>query len=421
MRNDENKKYVKIAVTGVAVIVVSLLCFFLLYQLREVSEGLQTVARILAPFVYGAVIAYILAPACNRIEILLKKLIRFPERKPRLVQTLSIILVLLLAIALLWGLVMLVFPQVWGSIVNIANAIPGQLDATNTWLHDLLESQPDLQAYWDDISQRAATQLEKWLTTDLIPTVGTVINRLGSSVAIFFSILKNLFIGILISIYFLASRKQFAAQSRMVLYGGIPRKWAELIEQEVLYADKMFNGFLMGKLLDSAIIGVICFAATTILGFDSAALISVIVGMTNVIPFFGPFIGAIPCALLLLLSNPLHCLYFLIFIVVLQQLDGNVIGPKILGNTTGLSSFWVLFAILLFGGLWGIVGMVIGVPLFAVIYDIIRRLTFYGLHKHERIDLIEAYNAKFHPPIPKKKPAKSKRVKFQFKKRKFRK
>lgn len=416
MKNQENKKYIKIAVTGIAVIVISLLCFFLLYQLREVSQGLQTVVRILAPFVYGAVIAYILAPACNRIERLLAKLFHDPTEKSKLVQTLSIILVMLLAIAILWGLVMLVFPQVWSSIVNIAGAIPGQLNATNAWLHNLLSNQPDLQAYWDDISQRASTELEKWLTTDLIPTVGTVINRLGSQVALFFTILKNLFIGLLISIYFLASRKQFAVQARMVLYGCIPRKWAALIEQEVLYSDKMFNGFLMGKLLDSAIIGVICFIVTTILGFESSALISVIVGVTNVIPFFGPFIGAIPCALLLLLSNPFHCLYFLIFIVILQQLDGNVIGPKILGNTTGLSSFWVLFAILLFGGLWGIVGMIVGVPLFAVIYDVIRRLTFYGLHKHERIDLIEAYNAKFHPPVPEKKPAKPRFQKLKFKK-----
>ena len=408
MKKEENKKYLKIGITGVAVIVVSLLCFFLLYQLREISAGLNTVLRILDPFLYGAVIAYILAPACNRIERLLIKLFHFPEEKHRLVQTLSIILVLLLALALLWGLVMLVFPQVWNSIVNIANAIPGQLEATNEWLHNLLEDQPDLQAYWDDISSRTATELEKWLTTDLIPTVGTVINRLGSSVAIFFTILKNLFIGILISIYFLASRKQFASQSRMILYSCIPQRWAQLIEEEVLYVDRMFNGFLMGKLLDSAIIGTICFVVTALLGFESAALISVIVGVTNVIPFFGPFIGAIPCALLLLLSNPLHCLYFLIFIVILQQLDGNVIGPKILGNTTGLSSFWVLFSILLFGGLWGIVGMVVGVPLFAVIYDIIRRLTFYGLQRHAHGDMIEAYNGRFHPPIPEKKPEKPK-------------
>ena len=164
-----------------------------------------------------------------------------------------------------------------------------------------------------------------------------------------------------------------------------------MVEKEVRYADRMFNGFLMGKLLDSAIIGLICFAAVSIMRFESAAFISVVVGVTNIIPFFGPFIGAIPCALLLLLVNPAHCLMFLVFIIILQQVDGNLIGPKILGNTTGLSSFWVLFSILLFGGLWGITGMIIGVPLFAVLYDIFRQLIRFGLSHHNRDDLIAKY------------------------------
>ena len=171
---------------------------------------------------------------------------------------------------------------------------------------------------------------------------------------------------------------------------------AKIIEEEIRYTDKMFNGFLVGKIIDSAIIGLLCFAGTSIMGFEAPAFISVIIGITNIIPFFGPFIGAIPCGLLLLLENPMHCLYFIIFIFVLQQLDGNVIGPKILGNTTGVSSFWVLFAILLFGGMWGVVGMVIGVPLFAVIYDIIRKLVYRGLRKHKRESMITDYEEKYH-------------------------
>jgi len=197
-------------------------------------------------------------------------------------------------------------------------------------------------------------------------------------------VLKNIFLGVLISIYMLASRKLFARQAKLLLRGVFPKRWADAVETEVRYADRMFNGFLMGKLLDSAIIGVICFVVTTILRFDMAILISVIVGVTNIIPFFGPFIGAIPCALLLLLKSPWQCLIFLIFIVILQQLDGNVIGPKILGNTTGVSSFWVLFSILLFGGLWGVFGMIVGVPLFAVIYDIARKLIYRGLKRHQQ-------------------------------------
>ena len=395
MSKPENRKYIKLGLTGVAVITVSLLCFFLLFRLQAVFAGFGAVMGILAPFVCGAVIAYILTPVCNGIERWLEKLMP-PKKKGGSYAGPAIALSLVLALALIWGLITLVIPQVWQSVVSIANAIPGELAIANTRLHDLLTSQPELQAYWDEFSGRVSQEVEKWLRGDLLPSMGAFISGVSSQIAVVFSVAKNLFLGVLISIYFLASRKQFAAQARMLLCAIFPRRWAAQIEEEVRYADRMFNGFLMGKLLDSAIIGVICFVVTTLLGFDSAALISVVVGVTNIIPVFGPFIGAIPCAILLLLSNPVHCIYFLIFIVILQQVDGNIIGPRILGNTTGLSSFWVLFAILLFGGLWGIVGMIVGVPLFAVLYDIVRRLTNYGLSKHGHGELIEAYDGAFH-------------------------
>ena len=399
MKNPENKKYIKLGITGAAVVVIGLLCFFLLFRFESLSAGLQMVLGILTPFIYGAVIAYILTPVCNKIERLLGKLLG----KVGFVPTLSIVLSLVFALALVWVLVMLVLPQVWASVVSIANAIPGQLAAANTWLHDLLESRPDLQTYWDEFSHKLSDGIESWLRTGLLPTVGTVVNELGSQLAVFFGIVNNLFLGILIAIYFLASRKRFAAQGKLLLNGIFPRRWADLIEEEVRYADRMFNGFLMGKLLDSAIVGVICFVGTAVMGFESAVLVSVIVGVTNMIPFFGPFIGAVPCAILLLLEDPMHCLYFLIFIILLQQLDGNVIGNIILGDSTGLSSFWVMFAILLFGGLWGIVGMIVGVPLFAVIYDIARKLTFFGLNKRDQGALIEEYNSTFHPEPTEKK------------------
>ena len=395
MSKPENQKYVKLGLTGVAVIVVSLLCFFLLFRLQAVFAGFGAVMGILAPFVCGAVIAYILTPVCNRIEQWLERLMP-AKKKGGSYAGPAIALSLILALALIWGLITLVIPQVWQSVVSIANAIPGELASANTKLHDLLQSQPELQAYWDEFSGRVSQEIEKWLRGDLLPSMGAFISGVSSQIAVVFSVAKNLFLGVLISIYFLASRKQFAAQGRMLLCAIFPRRWASLIEEEVRYADRMFNGFLMGKLLDSAIIGAICFVVTTLLGFDSAALISVVVGVTNIIPFFGPFIGAIPCAILLLLSNPMHCVYFLIFIVILQQVDGNIIGPRILGNTTGLSSFWVLFAILLFGGLWGIVGMIVGVPLFAVLYDIVRKLTHYGLGKHGHQELMEQYDGAFH-------------------------
>ncbi len=387
LKDPDNKKYIKLGVTIVAVIAVGLLLFFLLFRLPELSRYLAVVVGILTPFLYGAVIAYVLSPLCNRFEALLAKVPPLAERKG-LCSAAAILLSLVLAVLIIWALVMLVIPQVWESIVAIANAIPGQLANANRWLHQLLEDQPQLQTLWDSVYSAAVGKFNEWMETGLMPTVNTLITQITTQLAVFFSVLKNLFLGILISIYFLGSRKLFAVQAKMVLYGILPRRAAALVEEEVHYADRMFNGFLLGKLVDSAIIGIICFAATSLMGFESAALISVVVGVTNIIPFFGPFIGAIPSALLLLLENPMHCVYFLIFIVILQQVDGNLIGPKILGNTTGLSSFWVLFSILLFGGLWGILGMIVGVPLFAVIYDIARRLIHFGLNKHGSADLL---------------------------------
>ena len=141
--------------------------------------------------------------------------------------------------------------------------------------------------------------------------------------------------------------------------------------KEARYIHKVFGGFIIGKIVDSIIIGILCFLGLSVMNMPYTLLVSVIVGVTNVIPFFGPFIGAIPSALLILLVSPIQCLYFLIFILVLQQFDGNILGPKILGDTTGISSFWVLFSILLFGGLLGFVGMIVGVPIFAVFYRLL--------------------------------------------------
>ena len=182
----------------------------------------------------------------------------------------------------------------------------------------------------------------------------------------------NLFIGIIVAIYLLKSKRIFAAQSKKIMYGIFKKNHADTIINYLRVSDNMFSGFISGKIVDSAIIGVICFAVMGVMRLPYAMLVSVIVGVTNIIPVFGPYIGAIPSALLILLVDPKQALYFLILIIILQQLDGNVIGPAILGESTGLSAFWVLFSILLFGGFWGIAGMLVGCPLFAVIYRIVK-------------------------------------------------
>ena len=378
------KRYLKIGITGAAILASGILCAFVLFKMPVIISVLKGITEILKPFLYGVVFAYLLAPLCNKIEEKLFQI--FPKAKTkarRFICFIAIVISLCVAIAVIWLIIMMIIPQVWDSVMKIIQMVPQKLIVVNNWIEHMLENQPELQAYFEEFSSQAESNIDSLLNVDTIQKVQSIINSLSVQLFGVLGVVKNIFLGLLISAYLLGSRKLFGAQAGLILHGVFSDKWAKIIEEEIRYTDKMFNGFLVGKIIDSAIIGLLCFAGTSIMGFEAPAFISVIIGITNIIPFFGPFIGAIPCGLLLLLENPMHCLYFIIFIFVLQQLDGNVIGPKILGNTTGVSSFWVLFAILLFGGMWGVVGMVIGVPLFAVIYDIIRKLVYRGLRKHK--------------------------------------
>lgn len=391
------KRYLKIGITGAAILASGILCAFVLFKMPVIISVLKGITEILKPFLYGVVFAYLLAPLCNKIE---EKLFQFfPKAKAkarRFICFIAIVISLCVAIAVIWLIIMMIIPQVWDSVMKIIQMVPQKLIVVNNWIEHMLENQPELQVYFEEFSSQAESNIDSLLNVDTIQKVQSIINSLSVQLFGVLGVVKNIFLGLLISAYLLGSRKLFGAQAGLILHGVFSDKWAKIIEEEIRYTDKMFNGFLVGKIIDSAIIGLLCFAGTSIMGFEAPAFISVIIGITNIIPFFGPFIGAIPCGLLLLLENPMHCLYFIIFIFVLQQLDGNVIGPKILGNTTGVSSFWVLFAILLFGGMWGVVGMVIGVPLFAVIYDIIRKLVYRGLRKHKRESMITDYEEKYH-------------------------
>lgn len=397
MKDDEMKKYLKIGITGAAILASGILCAFVLFKMRIIIELLKGITGILKPFLYGAVIAYLLAPLCNKIEEKLFQTFPKANRKAkRFICFIAIVISLCVALAIVWMVIMLIIPQVWDSVMKIIDMVPQKITILNNWIEHMLENQPELQAYFEEFANQAESHINSLLNVDTIQKVQSIINSLSVQVFGVLGVLKNISLGFLISAYLLGSRKLFGAQAGLILHGVFPDKWAGIIEEEIRYTDKMFNGFLVGKIIDSAIIGLLCFAGLSFMGFEATAFIGVIIGITNIIPFFGPFIGAIPCGLLLLLENPMHCLYFIIFIFVLQQLDGNVIGPKILGNTTGVSSFWVLFSILLFGGMWGVVGMVIGVPLFAVIYDIIRKLVYRGLRKHKRESMITDYEEKYH-------------------------
>ena len=390
------KPYLYGMLAGFGAIALSIIFFFLIYRFDGFGSAISTLTGILMPFIYGAVIAYLLKPVCNSIEGFLRRFI--PEKMNGLVNALSVALTILL-----YALVMMIVPQLITSVTTLYYTAQANITKFMNWANHLefIEKNEQITELLNSAYAALNTNLDTWntwLKNTLLPSMQNIVSGAAIGVLNVVTVAKNLIIGIIVAVYMLASRKRFVQQGKLVLHSIVRPRWAQLITEEVKYADKMFGGFINGKIMDSAIIGVLCYIGCLIFKFPSALLVSVIIGVTNVIPFFGPFIGAIPATLLILIQSPIKALWFVLFVLVLQQLDGNIIGPKILGNTTGLSSFWVLFAILLFGGLWGFVGMIVGVPLFAVIYDVIKKLVIHGLQRNQELTLLNSYHDQFGDP-----------------------
>ena len=392
------KPYLYGMLAGFGAISLSILFFFLIYRFQGFGDAISKLTGILMPFIYGAVIAYLLKPVCNCVEDFLRRLL--PEKMGTAANMLAVTISLLFGILVVYALIMMIVPQLITSVTTLYYTARNNLNDFVDWAshQEIIASNQKLLDFIETSYDNLQDTLDNIVRTKLVPSMQSLLSGAALGVMSFVIFLKNIIIGIIVSVYLLASRKKFGQQCKMILYSLIKPRWADIVLEEILYADKMFGGFINGKILDSAIIGVLCYIACLIFKFPSALLVSVIIGVTNVIPFFGPFIGAIPATLLILIQNPIKALWFVLFVLVLQQVDGNIIGPKILGNTTGLSSFWVLFAILLFGGLWGFVGMIIGVPLFAVIYDVLKKFVFHGLRRNEEMELVTTYHDNFGDP-----------------------
>ena len=287
----------------------------------------------------------------------------------------------------------MVVAQVLSSITTLTEALPGYVLTITGWLEGMInEEMAPVLNYLEQYSEDIINWIQGFAKTQLLPNINSLMSGSSVSLLTFLMAAKDLVIGLIVAVYFMNSRRLFGRQAKMVVYALFPPKDhlkegqmqpADWILKEVDIINEYLGGFIKGKLLDSLIIGLICMVFTSIVNIPYAVLISVVIGVTNIIPFFGPFIGAIPAAVLILIVSPVKCVYFIIFILILQQFDGNILGPKILGNTTHLSSFWVLFAILLFGGLFGIVGMVIGVPVFAFFYQLAREWILGRLKKQQ--------------------------------------
>lgn len=338
------------------------------------SEGVGTIKTIISPFIYGFVMAYLLSPIYNAtVRGLYKLLGKYFKNKQRLFSFCKLVASVVAVVCLIGavaGLIALIVPQVIESLTGILKSLPQRLTQLSALFNDITSKMDNkrLAMKMSEIYAQVQTNLIELAQTKLLPGMGTLVGQVSTQVILTLKTMMNVMIGVMACVYMLNSKERFQGQFKKVILATLPKEKAEAVFDFAKFTNRTFGGFINGKIIDSIIIGIICFILMEIFGFPYPILISAIIGITNVIPFFGPFIGAIPAAIIILLVSPIHALYFLVLIFVLQQVDGNIIGPAILGNTTGIASFWVLFSIVIGGGLFGFIGMVLGVPVFAIIY-----------------------------------------------------
>ena len=395
------KRYASMGLTAFCVIAASILFFLVLYKYETVIRTVKAVLGILEPIVFGFIIAYLMYPVVKFFDRyltrLLKKVFRRQEKARSIGKGLSIFLALLFWIAVIAVLAVMVIPELYTNISSMIAALPGQIRHASAEIMEFMQQEGMDSDIVKDLTDKALAFFNNWVQTDFFKDMNVLFGHLTTGVISFFSTTFNIIIGIIVAIYVLNGRNTFKRQAKQMIYAAFSEKHAQILIDTLKESNQVFGGFIAGKLVDSLIIGLLCVIVLYILKMPYTVLVSVIVGVTNIIPFFGPYLGAIPSAILILLADPAKGLIFILFILILQQVDGNIIGPKILGESTGLSAFWVVFAILFFGGLFGIVGMLIGVPLFAVIYRIISRIVDYRLRKKGLVSLAEEGNGTGRP------------------------
>ncbi len=393
MRKQEFEKYIYLMLAGFGAISLSILFFFVLFKIDVVGSYLKAAANTLMPFIIGCVMAYLIYPLSQGITAYLDKMTG--GRFKKATQTIGIFSGLIIFGVAIYLLLWMLLPQLVESITSIVIGMPGMVESLSEWIATLLKDNPELQQAADIALESSSAELQNWLTQTLIPKAQEIITSLSASVISVFWFLFDFVIGIIVCVYVLSSADKLKRQAKMIVSALAPKKHIDAIFEIAYEMDQCFGGFIRGKLVDSLFIGILCFICVSIMDMPYPVLISTIVGVTNIIPFFGPFIGAIPGILLILTVNPIQALYFAIFIFILQQFDGNILGPTILGQSTGLGSIWVLFSILIFGDLFGFVGMIIGVPTFAVIYYLISKFVFKKLSEREMDTVVDDYRSRY--------------------------
>lgn len=376
MKVDWNKRYTTISIYAFIVVCCSLIFYNILDKMNEFTGTLGWMVSTLQPFIIGFIIAYLL----NFILVFIESKILVYDKLKNLSKGskrgIAILLTYIIAFIIMALFMQFVLPQVIDSIVGIANDIP-------TYIANVTSFIEEISSRFDLNNEYVGMAIEQWnefinytinIVTNLLPALANTIKNIASS-------LWNIILGIIVSIYMLIDKEKFAALTKKVVYALLSKKSADKVIELGHRSNDTFGKFLSGKIIDSVIIGILTFIVLTVTKMPFTILVSVIIGITNIIPFFGPFLGAIPSFIIIMFVSPVKALWFLLIVLIIQQVDGNIIGPKILGDSIGISAFWILFSILVAGKLLGLAGMIVGVPLFAIIYSIIKEIVEVRLDK----------------------------------------
>lgn len=371
MKFYSNRKYPTIAAYAAMVIAVNVLLVLALFNFSSIMEGLNKLLTVLQPVIWGLVIAFLTDPIMQTTSVLLEKWLykNDEQRKKRagFVKAVSVVITEIIFLGIVTSLVAIVVPELIKSVMDIFNNAGSSITVVQGWINKLFRNYPSVE--------QAATNMLSDFNTDfstIIERIQPMLENILSGAWGVVTVVKNFLLGFIVSVYMLCSKEKLLAQIKKIVISIFKKRTCEKVMSVCSQANTVFSGFITGKIIDSIIIGLICFIGLTIMGMPYATMISVLIGVSNIIPFFGPLIGAIPSALLILLIEPGKCIIFVVFIIILQQFDGNILGPKILGDSTGLPGFWVLISLLVFGGLFGFVGMVLAVPTTALIYSFTR-------------------------------------------------
>ncbi len=379
MKFEWNPRYTTIFLYALMFVVCCVACVFLFVRFDAVAEMVSKIITVSKPLIYAIAIAYILWPILRKFETRVYNRLEKDRPRRKLVRTLSLIstyIIFLLAVSLFFSMVI---PQITESIFTLKDKMGGYVSAVQSWINHLIDDDSifgsifSSEFFSEQIGKLSdlLTRLFGWIYSNSDKIIGYVTNFASS----FATELKNILFGIVFAIYFLLFKENLLAQIKKFFSALLPENVYHTALHYVKITDRTFGGFISGKLLDSLIIGILCFLLMTIFRMPFAPLISLIVGITNVIPFFGPFIGAIPSAIIIFIANPSTTIWFILLILALQQLDGHLIGPKILGDFVGLNPLWIIVSITIMGSLFGVFGMFFGVPTFAVFYMIVKDLT----------------------------------------------